>query len=1038
MNYTFTHDLSGHSYAPNRTKPGYHSGSKNRLSSHILTGFLLYLLILLPGIAPAQTQRPIINSKLSGRLYDSRTKDPLPGASVQIKGTTHQVTTDGDGRFEFTTGQKFPYTLIINYIGYDRLEINATSENIDIPLVSQTRELGEVLVVAYGTQEKKDLIGSVAKVKLDDVKAIPGGSFESQLQGKVAGLQINTNTGVPGETINVRLRGATSMNGNNNPLYIIDGVFIENGSLQTYSTGGKATSPIADINPSDIESISVLKDAEATVLYGVRAANGAIIITTKRGKFNQKPKIDFNLSQGWAKAEKLWDLTTGEQHAQLVNENWVNTGGTFASRPFRPTSEGGRGLPEQQQTYDRLSQVFRTANLQNYDVSIGGGNNGSRYYFAGGYNKQESILKPISYDRASFKANFDQKVTDKVTLGISNTFARSYRNEGRAGDGPAGGILQAALHTPTYLSPYNDQGVLVGRAGFDNVTLLLDNYDVNSTSLRYIGNLYAEADILPGLKFRSSVSADYNNYNESEYWNTFLLSGSPNGLATSSVGQRTTLLNEQTITYRKKINTNHSFGVLVGNTVQSTSYSRNYAQGTGFANNSYKLISSAAVTTGSESWSKRNLASFFTKLDYNFADKYLLDVSLRADGSSAFGPDKRWGYFPGIGAAWNIKREDFLKDAGFIDDLKLRTSYGITGSQNGAGDFASLGLWAGGSPYQGNPGTAPQQISNPSLGWEQTSQLNLGLDAAFFNNRLTFEFNYYRKYTTDGIIQRPLAATQGLSSYFDNGIEISNRGFEIALSSVNVKTKDFNWSSSFNVSQNKNKIEKLDQPVKFGSRDLILQQQGSPLYSFWVYKELGVDPQTGNVIYEDYNKDGKITADDRQILGSIWPKFFGGLTNNFTYKNIDLNVFMAFSYGNKVYNHNRFFGEGGGARDAARIIFASNVDRWQQPGDITDTPRPDGINNNNYKDGGGRWLENGSFLRLRSLTAGYTFSKKISRKVGLENLRIYAIGTNLFTVTKYTGLDPESSASSAQNEQGIDLGTPPQPRTIQIGLNVTL
>jgi TonB-linked SusC/RagA family outer membrane protein len=1009
--------------------------------------FTVFLMLMLPLYTLAQNQPPLINSRLNGKVVDAKTKEELPGATVQIKGTTHQVTTDGQGNFSFTTGQKFPYTLIVKYIGYQTQELDVNSEKVEIALKPSANELNEVLVVAYGTQEKKDVIGSVTKAKLDDVKAIPGGSFESQLQGKVAGLQISTNTGVPGETINVRLRGATSINGNNNPLYVIDGVFISNNSLQTYNTGGKATSPIADINPNDIESVSVLKDAEATVLYGVRGANGVVIITTKRGKYNQKPKLDVNISQGWAKAAKLWELATGPQHAELVNENWLNTPNaptqTFANRPFRPVSEvinnvPGRGLPEEQQTYDRLSQVFRTAGLKNYDVSLSGGTNGSKYYFAAGYNKQESILRPIDFDRASLKANFDQKLSDKVTFGISNTFARTKRNEGRAGDGPAGGILQAALHTPTYLSPYNDQGVLVGRAGFDNVQLLLDNYDVNSTSLRYIGNLYAEVDLLPGLKFRSSVGADYTNYDEEEYWNTYLISGSPSGLATSSIGQRTSLLNEQTLSYRKRLNDKHSFGILIGNTLQSDITTRTFAQGTGFANNSYKLISSAAVTTGSENWSRRNLASFFTRVDYNFAGKYLIDFSLRADGSSAFGADKRWGYFPGLGAAWNIKEENFLKNVDVVNELKLKASYGITGNQNGAGDFASLGLWTSGYSYQGVPGTAQQQLENADLGWEQTSQFNTGVEVALFNNRLAVEFDYYRKYTKDGIIQRPLAATQGLPTYTTNGIEISNRGFELSITSTNIKTKDFSWTTNLNVSRNINKIEKLERPVKFGSRDLILQQQGSPLYSFWVYKELGVDPANGNVIYEDYNKDGKITADDRQILGSIWPKYFGGITNTISYKGFDLNAFLAFSYGNKVYNHNRFFGEGGGARDAARIIFASNVDRWQKPGDITDTPRPDGINNNNYKDGGGRWLEDGSYLRLRSLTVGYTFPKTIANKIGLQNLRLYAVGGNLFTITNYTGLDPESSASSSQNEQGIDLGTPPQPRSFQIGVNVTL
>jgi TonB-linked SusC/RagA family outer membrane protein len=1010
--------------------------------------FLLQLwvsILLIPlGIA-AQSPEATINATLSGIVSDEKTREPLIGASIQIKGTTNGAITNADGKFYLKTGQKLPFTLIVNYIGYDTKEVLVNTNTIEIRLLANAKQLSEIVVVGYGTQERKNLIGSVSKVDPSEVSTIPVGSFDAQLQGKVSGVQISSPTGVPGETVNVRVRGATSINADNDPLYVVDGVFVNSNSLQTISTGGKSSSPITDINPSDIQSIEVLKDAEATALYGSRGANGVILITTKRGNFDQAPKVNFNASYGQAKAVKLWDLTTGPEHAQLVNEWWINTGKdtpslnrTEANRPFRPVSEGGRGLPEEQKTYDRLGEAFRTATLQNYDLSVTGGTKTTKYYIGGGYNDQEAILKPITFNRASFKVNLDQKINERVQVGVSNTFTRTYRNQARAGDGPQGGLLQAALHTPTYLSPYNEQGVLVGRAGFDNLTLLLENYDVNSTSLRYIGNLYAEAELLPNLKLRTSWGVDYNNYNESEYWNTFLLLGAQGGLATSSISQFSSLLNEQTLTYRKKFGTRHSFGLIVGNTLQSDVLTRTYAEGRGFANNSFKIISSAATTTSTQSWSKSNLASFFAKADYVFNSKYLVDFSLRADGSSRFGADRKWGYFPAVGGAWRIKQEDFLKDVKFITDLKLRASYGIVGNQNGIGNFAAQGLWTGGAPYQGNPGIAPQQLANPDLRWEKTNQFNIGIDAAVLEGKLSFELNYYNKYTRDGLLQPALPSTTGFANYWSNAAEISNKGFELNINSVNFDRGGLTWTTSFNIARNVNNIEKLENPLRYGSRELILQQQGTPLYSFWVYKQLSVDPQTGNVIYEDVNKDGQITVADRQIVGSIWPKFFGGLTNNVSYKNFELSAFLSFQYGNKIYNHNKFFGEGGGARDAARIIFASNNARWQKPGDITDVPRPDGVNVNNYRDGGSRWLEDGSFLRLRSLNLSYSLPKEIARKLRADGLKVYVNGTNLFLLTKYTGLDPESSASSEQNAQGIDLGTPPQPRSYQVGISVTL
>lgn len=1001
------------------------------------------LLLFTSWLASAQNT-PTINATVSGKLIDQKTREALVGASVVIKGTTNGSTSDADGKFTLRTGQKLPFTVVVSYIGYLTKEIIVNSDKVVLEIAPDTKQLSEVVVVGYGTLERKDLIGSISKIDPAESKTIQAGSFDAQLQGKVSGVQISSNTGVPGEAVNIRVRGATSINADNDPLYVVDGVFINNNSLQTIGTGGKATSPIADLNPNDIESIEVLKDAEATALYGSRGANGVILITTKRGSFEQKPKISLNASYGQAKATKLWELTTGPEHAQLVNEWWINTGKdtpslnrTFANRPFRPVSEGGRGLPEEQQTYDRLSELFRTASLSNYDLSLSGGTKSTKYYIGGGLNTQEAIIKPITFQRASFKVNLDQKVNDNVQVGVSNTFTRTYRNQARAGDGPAGGLLQAALHTPTYLSPVNEQGVLVGRAGFDNLTLLLDNYNVNSASLRYIGNLYADVQLLPNLKFRSSWGVDYNNYNESEYWNNLLISGSPNGLATSSISQFTTWLNEQTLTFRQKIGVKHSFGVLVGNTLQSDLQTRTYAEGRGFANNQFTQISSAATTAASQSWSKSNLASFFAKIDYNFGGKYLIDFSARADGSSRFGNNRKWGFFPSAGVAWRIKQEAFLQDVRVLSDLKLRASVGVIGNQNGIGNFASQGLWTGGSGYQSSAGIAPQQLGNADLQWERTRQFNVGLDASFLDQRLNVEFNVYNKYTTNGLLQLALPATSGFSNYWSNAAEITNKGFELGISSVNIRKGDLQWTTSFNIARNINNIEKLPNPLRYGSRDLILQQQGTPLYSFWVYKELGVDPQTGNVIYDDINKDGQITVTDRQIVGSIWPKFFGGLTNNFSYKGFDIGLFFSFQYGNKIYNHNRFFGEGGGARDAARIIFAKNNQRWQKPGDITDVPRPDGINVNNYRDGGSRWLEDGSFVRLRSLNVGYSIPKSVSRKIGAEQLRVYASGTNLWLLTKYTGLDPESSASSDQNQQGIDLGTPPQPLGIQLGINVT-
>ena len=1001
------------------------------------------------------------NLTITGKVYDQRTGIGLPGATVHIKGTTHEVVTDKDGGFRFLTGQKLPVVLQVSYIGYQGREITeSVDHNINISLAETSSQLNDVVVVGYGLQKRKDLTSAISTIKAGEVTGVPVASFDAQLQGKAPGLQINSNAGVPGDGIFVRVRGTTSINADNNPLYIIDGVFVNNSSLQTVSTGGRATSPLADINPADIENIEVLKDASATAIYGSRGANGVVIVTTKRGNFNAGSKLNLDVSTGAAWAPKLWDLTTGSQHALLVNEFYNNSEqdaiaagdaagiAKYKTPPFtgttlNPGATTARGTPDLQHTYDRLHELFRTGNLQNYNLSLSGGNKETKYYLGGGYSRQEADVRPLYFQRASFKLNIDEKVSDKVQVGVSNNFSRSFRNQGRAGDGPAGGLLQAALHTPTYLPATNVDGTPARWAGFDNLGVLLNNYDVHTISLRYIGNIYLDVQLLPGLKFRSTFSLDYNNYNESEYWNNLTQLGAAptNGLATSSLTQNTTWINEQTLSYRKSTGP-HSFGVLVGNTVQSNLETNTSAQGSGFPSNSYKDIGSAATRTAGQTWTKASLASFFSRIDYNYASKYYLELSARADGSSKFGADNKWGYFPSIGASWRAKEEGFLKEVRVLSDLKLRASYGITGNQNGINNFAAQGLWSGGYGYPDGstgdqPGTAPLQLANKNLKWESTRQANAGLDLGLFNGRISVDFNVYYKYTNNVLLSLPIQATTGFTNYYSNAGEISNKGYELGISTVNLHNGEFSWQTNFNISGNVNKVEKLPSPIYEYNRNWIIMQQGSPMYSFWLYKQLYVDPKTGASVFQG-EVNGQLPVSARQVLHNAMPKFFGGIDNTFTWKGFDLSVLFSYQYGNYTYNLNKFFGEGGGTRDANRVLFADQLNRWQKPGDLTSVPRETAYGLSYTTDQNSRFLEDASFIRLKSLNIGYTIPRRISSRLKLETVRVYFAGTNLWLLTKYTGPDPEANVTGIQTIQGLDLGTPPQPRTVQFGLNVTL
>ncbi|WP_276088584.1 TonB-dependent receptor [Pedobacter sp. JY14-1] len=1028
----------------------------------LLFAALFFLQLLVSYTSSAQTQ-PLINSTLKGQVIDSLTRQGIPGVSVHILGTTHSVQTDGDGHFSFVTGQKFPYTLDIRHISYEKKEVIANGSPITVILKETSSQLNDVVVVGYGTQTRKSLVGSVAKISATEIRDIPVASFDAQLQGQAAGVQVSTYSGSPGEGVKVQVRGTASINASNEPLYVIDGVFVNNNSLSTLDLGGKRTSPLADINPADIESIEVLKDASAIAIYGSRGANGVILVSTKRGSYNSGTKYNLEISHGWQKADpdRLWKLTTGPEHAMLVNEQWINSGKdnpalnqTYENRPFRPVTEvingvPGRGNPEDQQTYDRLSRVFRTANVSNYDFSVQGGAEKMRYTIGAGFTDQEGILKPADFQRGSFKLNLDSKLSDKITLGSSNGAYRTFRQQIRGGAGQQAGHLLAALHHPTYLPLYNADGTPARGSLYENIDNLTntDVVNISTTSIRYIGNQFAEFELAKGLKFKTSVGLDYNIYDEREFFNDqTIIGGAPNPLGYRKDVHTTNsiFLNEQTLSYNRQFGERHNLALLLGNSIQTTDIQVAQAVGQGFPNNSFQQISAASVRTADQRRSKSTLASFFGRVNYSLDNKYFLEGVLRADGSSKFGANNRWGYFPGIGASWRAKQEDFLKDNENISELKLRLSVGSAGNQNGINDYAALGLWSGTAAYPDNltsgpkPGVAPAQLENPDLKWERTTTYNAGLDLGLFKDRLYINLDAYYKYTTDALLYLPVPQSTGYGSTLANAGEVSNKGIELSVTGNIIKNSNFNWTANLNFARNVNTAEKLVSPITFEAREYRRTEEGAPLGSFWLYKQLYVDPQTGDAVFQhaDGTVGTTVTTADRMLLGNLIPDFFGGITNNFSYKGFDLNVFFSYQYGNKVYNFNKYILEGGGTRDASRSILASQLNRWQKPGDMTNTPRLTSVGNNYNIEQNSRYLEDGSFIRLKALTLGYTLPSTVSRSLGLNKVRVYAQGTNLWIATKYSGADPESSGSAGQNLDGLDTATPPQPRGIQFGASL--
>ncbi len=989
--------------------------------------------------------------QLQGKVRDAYGLG-IPGANIQVDGTSQGVVSDVDGGFSIQADEGT--VLVFTFVGYKTQKVRVAGQRfLDVILEEDQSILNEVVVVGYSTQQRKYVAGSIGGIKGAEINQIPAAGVNQLLQGKVTGVQVGSNSGVPGGGITFRIRGNNSINASVEPLYIVDGVFINsNDPISTGLGNQRQSNPIADLNPADIEDIQVLKDASSTAIYGSLGANGVVIITTKRGSRNSKAKVSLNTYQGWSEAINKFEVTTGPETAMLFNESVRNTAldngldPSTVQLPFPNAAE----LP----TYDRITDLFRTARIQNYEVSAQGGSATGNYYLSFGYTDQESVVKPSGFNRYTARINYDNNLFDNLKVGTSINISRTYRNLSSNDNNPRG-VINSAIFPRSFLPVYNEDGTFARHGSFDNHIALIENLDNNAVGWRTIGNVYLELAVTPDLKLKSSWSMDNGSIFENNYSNTLIAAGlSVGGSASSIETKDLILLNEQVLTYIKSFGreNRHHINLLVGNTINTVMNEGASASGQGFATNNLKDISVAATRSGSSYRNISKLVSFFGKATYTYNTKYTLDASLRADASSKFGANNRWGYFPSAGITWWAGQEELFKNIPLIDDLVFRASLGLSGNQNGIGAYAAQGLWSSGANYLENPGTSPSQLANPDLTWETTRQFNVGTDIGLIKSRLNFTVDYYDKYTYDLLLNVPVPYRSGFGVYLQNFGAVRNRGLELGINSINFSGNDFRWTTDFNISWNSNKIERLASDITQGAsgRNTSILREGYPVNSFYLYRQLYVDPQTGNAVYEDVNGDGLITAADRQIVGNALPDFYGGLTNTLSYRNIDLSLFFYFQEGNKILNMRDFFLVHGGNQANIGYI-PRQLERWQNPGDITDIPRvttyrgdPTANNSpaNNY--GGNvanlssRYMEDGSFIRLRSVSLGYTLPSPLSQRIGLSTARAYVSATNLLTFTNYGGLDPEvSSQSSNQNTAGYDWATVPQPRTIQVGLNLT-
>ncbi|GAC1369779.1 MAG: TonB-dependent receptor [Hymenobacter sp.] len=1006
-------------------------------------------------------------SQTSGGRVLGSDSGALPGATVLERGTTNGTSTGADGTFSLSI--KPGATLVISSVGYTSQTVAVGSQtSINVTLAVAATALNEAVVVGYGTQTKADLTGSVVSLTTKDIANAPVTTFEQAIQGKAAGVVIENSSGKLGQAIKVRVRGTSSVSGDTQPLYVVDDIPIQ---TDNFSSTTAPTNPIADINPNDIESITVLKDASASAIYGSRASNGVVIITTKRGKAGAT-RFNLGYQVGNSQATRRREFLNAKEYVELFTEALKNAGRSDASIVSRFQGYAA-GVPvDANYNVDTnwQDQVFRKGVFSQYDLNASGGSDKTKFFLSGQYNTQEGILLGNKLDRISSRLNVDHKASDRLTLGVNVALSRT-KNNRLPNDNAFSTPLQIVALAP--ITPVIDPRTGLTSGALDlatgkpnsnfpfyyNPLLNLQNNAAPYTAISYraLGNVFAQLEILPGFSFRSELGLDLLNQDEDQYLArvTSRNSGPTNGFAFSAHTTSGRYIVNNFFSYRKTLAEQHTIDATLGTAFEARNYNYTSTTGTQFASDAYRTIVNAATfTNGNSSGSGNSLVSYFARLNYAFANKYLLGLSARIDGSSRFGVNNRYGFFPAASLGWVVTEESFLKDQKVLSFLKPRVSIGRTGNQ-GFPDFAPLSLFSGTSGYVGIPGQRPLQIGNPDLKWESTTQADAGLEMGFFDNRISAEGDIYRKRTSDLALNAPVPGTSGFTQQFKNVGNLENKGIEFALTTRNF-VGDFTWTTTFNAARNYNKVTYLQGQPILGSF-LSRAQEGFPIGTFFGAEYAGVDPANGDALYylNKANNDGtgtgtidhgSGTTNDINLaqlvpVGDPNPRWTGGVTNTFTYKGIDLTATFTGVFGNKIYD--------GGAQYYS-VAFNNGPDnqtrdqlkRWRNPGDITDVPKADYLSGNG-SDNSSRFVRDGSYGRLRTLTLGYNLPAAFVKKGYLQSARVYVQALNLVTITKYKGWDPEvntdylaGSPTQGNINQGIDFYTAPQPRTITFGVNV--
>ncbi|MCR5453472.1 MAG: TonB-dependent receptor [Bacteroidales bacterium] len=984
-----------------------------------LTVFQRSILVLFAFLLPAAGFAQQITVK--GEVMDVN-NEPLIGVSIVVKGTTNGAITDLDGQFSLKVDPGV--ILQFSYIGYIPQEIMAT-EKMKVVLRDDDVALNEVVVIGYGQVQRKDVTTAVSSVSTKDLESRPIVSAAQGMQGKAAGLQITQANGQPGSSPTVRVRGTTSLNGSNNPLYVVDGVPLED---------------IDFLSADDIDNIQILKDASSAAIYGSRAANGVIIIGTKQGK-EGVARISINASYTMSNIKSTPTVLNAWEYKELQDEIGL------VKLPD--------GLTDQTNWKD---ETFRHGAVQNYQLQITNGTDKLRYFLSGGYMKEDGIIKQTDFNRYNFRAAVENDLRSWLRLNANIVYSDyTYRGGIISGTGAnRGGVLMSVINTPTYAAIWDEEhpdqyntnfyGVNIASPA-ENIARTKDN---RSNYNKLIATGKATVTFMPDLKFTSSISMERTHGKTMNFLDPHETLNGRNNYGTGYDGRsiRTTMTFDNILNYKKLFNV-HSVDIMAGSSSTTDESSNNWINGSGYANGDIKTLNGANKIswTGTGSWAGHwAMQSFFARLSYNYNDTYLVTANIRTDGSSKLAPGHKWGFFPSFSAAWRVSQENFLKDIEWISDLKIRGGWGQTGNQSGLGNNSFLAAyninriqWFGeGSDANATPTRSQSSLSNPELTWETTTQTDIGFDLSVMKGRLTFYADYYYKKTADMLMWITLPTGSAAANTLPyNGGEIENKGFEFSVSSKNFVKNSFKWNTDFNISFNKNKLLSLNLTqvyydavtTDYVKEAVVRNTPGRTLGSFWGYIADGVDPETGELIYRDTNNDGTVSASDRTYIGDPNPDFTFGITNTFSYKGWNLSFLLQGCYGNDVYNVGRMETEGmyDGKNQTTKVL-----ERWRVPGQITDVPKAGfEMHNSTY------FLEDGSYIRLKDLSISYDVPTKILKRLHISKLQPYLTATNLLTLTKYSGMDPEVNQSgNSGSVQGLDWGTYPLCKSFSLGLKV--